>query len=481
MKDPKQIVRSYSIKLMIIIIVISMGMNSCIEDDEFDIPDTSEMVVDAPENTINLQSIINQYESTFAGRPPEPITFDESDGFIEGYVISSDEGGNFFRELIIQNAAQNPTAGINIQVDVNPLFTRFNVGRKVYVKLEGLTLGELNGVYTLGLGEDLEGIQASRVDDIITRDEETVEITPRLVAIEDLRESLENQWIELTNVQFADSEIGKTFASEQGDVFDGDRLLRTCTNFFNAPIVFQTSTFADFKALTIPDGSGRVQAILSRDFRDDFFVLKANSPESLLLQETRCDFPLVSCGTASSPGINILIDEDFNSGSVGAATMPAGWTNYIESGSAAWENYFDVDINSRATLISNFNTDDVTSIAWLITPQLDFDAQTGEVLTFFTSNAFPDLSTLEVLFSDNWNGSPTSITSATWKPLADAVIVDNSDSFASFIFSGNISLDCVQGTGAIAFKYVGSEADGGGTNGQSNGTYELDLVRLTSN
>ncbi len=466
---------------LILVLLAIFFTKSCVEDDDFNVPDTSDVVVEEPLGTINIQAIINQYESTFAGRPPEPITFDENAGFIEGFVISSDEGGNFFREIILQNAPENPTVGVNIQVDVTPLFTRFNMGRRVYVKLDGLTLGELNGVYTLGLGEDLEGIQASRLDEFIIRDEETLEIVPRAVNFEDINESLENQWIQLSDIQFADNEVGRTFASEAGDVFDGDRLLRTCSAFFNAPIVFQTSTFADFKALTIPDGRGTVNAILSRDFRDEFFVLKTNSPESVILDQPRCDFALISCGLSSSPASNILLDQSFGNGAVGAVTSPAGWTNYIEAGTAQWENYFDVDINSRATTISNFNSDDESSIAWLITPQLDFDNQTGEVLQFITSNGFPDLSTLEVLFSNDWDGTMTGVTQATWEPLADASIVQNEDNFASFIPSGNVSLDCVDGIGAIAFRYLGSEADGGGTNGQSNGTYELDDVRITSN
>lgn len=467
-------------KLFALIAMVALAF-SCVEDDDFSVPDTSQIAIEAPEGTIDIQAIVNQYESTFAGQAPTPITFDENAGFIEGFVISSDEGGNFFRELVIQNDPENPTVGLNVKVDVTPLFTRFDFGRRIYIKLDGLTLNEVNGVYGLGIGDDLARIPASTLDDVILRDEETVTIVPKEVALSALSEADENQWVRINNVQFLDSELGKTFGSEPGDVFDGDRLLQTCDDFFTAPLIFQTSTFSDFKSLRVPNGSGSVDAILSRDFRDEFFVLNANSPENFNFDTTvRCQFDVVACGIASAVGSNTLLDEDFDTGINATATMPAGWTNYIETGTITWESYFNDDINSPGTRASNFQSGDDSSIAWLVTPQIDFDSQTGEVLNFITSNSFSDGSNLEVLFSNNWDGTPAGIETALWLPLGNATIVANEFPFDEFQESGNISLDCVDGIGAIAFKYTGNEADGGGTGGEFNGTYELDDVRINS-
>ncbi|KQC34482.1 hypothetical protein AAU57_03310 [Nonlabens sp. YIK11] len=468
-------------KLFAFLAVVAISF-SCVEDDDFAIPDLNEVVVEAPAGTANLTTIINQYENTFGGQDPEPITFDETDGFVEGYVVSSDEGGNYFKELVIQNAPENPTVGVNVQADLSPLFTRFNFGRKVYIKLDGLTLGESNGVYTLGIGEDLERIFASEVLNTILRDEETATIVPKQISLSEVSESLENQWVRVSNVQFLDSELGKTFATERGDTFDGDRLIQTCEDFFATPLVFQTSTFADFKSIRVPEGSGSIDGLILRDFRDEFFVLKANAPSNFDFDPTtRCEFDVVACGTANGPGANTLIDEDFNGGVNNTATMPAGWTNYVQAGTVQWESYFDGDRNSPATRATTFRSGDDSSIAWLITPQIDFDAQTGEVLNFFTSNDFADASTLEVLFSNDWDGTPAGVETATWSALADATVVPNSEFFRNFVSSGNVSLDCVDGTGAIAFKYTGNEADGGGNSGAANGGYQLDDVTITSN
>lgn len=468
-------------KLFIVLAVIGVTF-SCVEDDDFAVPETSVTMIEAPAGTIDIQAIVNQYETTFGGNAPVPITFGEGAGFIEGYVISSDEGGNFFKELIVQNKAENPTVGVNIKIDVTPLFTRFDFGRRVYVKLDGLTLGEANGVYALGIGEALARIQASRLDEYIIRDEEIVTIVPKNVNVSDISEAHENQWVRVNDVQFPDSELGKTFASEQGDSFDGDRLLQSCVDFFAAPVVFQTSTFADYRALKLPGGSGFVEAIVARDFRNNFFVLNSNSPEDINLDpNTRCEFNVVQCGLVNGPGAITLLDENFNSGINNQPTAPAGWTNYIEAGTRRWVSYFNTDRNSPGTRADSFNSGDEKTIAWLITPQINFDAQDDEVLTFFTSNSFSDQSTMEVLFSNDWDGTPAGVTTATWKAVADARIVPDSENFRNFVFSGNVSLDCVSGTGAIAFRYRGGESDARGTSGNFNGTYQLDDVKITSN
>lgn len=467
-------------KLVALLAITAISF-SCVEDDEFDAPETSQIIIDAPDGTIDIQAIVNQYETTFAGRAPEPITFGENAGYIEGFVISSDEGGNFFKELVVQNKAENPTVGLNVKVDVSPLFTRFEFGRRVYIKLDGLTLGEANGVYALGLGDDLGRIQESRLDEYIIRDEETVTIIPKELSLSQVNNDHLNQWVRVVNVQFPDAELGKTFASELGDSFDGDRLLQTCDDFFIDPIIYQTSTFSDYKALRLPDGGGTVEAIVAKDFTGTVFVLNSNSPENINFESTtRCEFEVVSCGLASASGSNTLLEERFSGGTNNRVTQPTGWTNYIEAGTVQWTTYTDRFTNSRATRASASGSRNDSTIAWLITPQFDFDAQTGEVLQFFTSTDFGDGSSLEILFSNDWDGTPAGVNSATWLPIADATIATNADRYQDFFSSGKVSLDCVDGTGAIAFKYVASESDGSGSSGQFNGIYELDDVIITS-
>ena len=127
---------------------------SCVKKDDFDVPNTEIVSPDIDPNDVieisALRGLLLQ-EQTNTGNPDAVLTFEETNKYIAGYVISSDEGGNFFEELLIQNSTANPNAGVKILIDVNPLFTVFEFGRKVYVKLDGLTLGLNSGVLTLGI------------------------------------------------------------------------------------------------------------------------------------------------------------------------------------------------------------------------------------------------------------------------------------------------------------------------------------------
>ena len=41
----------------------------------------------------------------------------EDDYIMEGFVVSSDENGNFEKRLVLQDAIENPTAGIQFLID----------------------------------------------------------------------------------------------------------------------------------------------------------------------------------------------------------------------------------------------------------------------------------------------------------------------------------------------------------------------------
>ena len=141
------------------------------------------------------------------------------------------------------------------------------------------------------------------------------------------------------------------------------------------------------------------------------------------------------------------------------------------------EAFFDDGTNASLGIsarMGSFGSGDDSSIGWLITPEIDFEAANGETLTFKTSTRFADESILELLFSSDWNGDPGLITQATWALLSDGLIVSNDDFFGDWIFSGIIDLSCVSGSGHIAWRYTGS-GDAG-----SDGTYELDEIEIKS-
>lgn len=471
------------------------SMASCVQDDDYDTPNLTinEPEID-PNSKTTFKAVVQRYVSAVDANENGELDdnergddigifeADESELIIEGYVVSSDKGGNFFEELIIQNypddsnPSENPRLGFKVELNVSSLYNTYEFGRKVYIKMNGLAIGESNGVLVIGKpdGTQVGQIQAFEFQDFIMRSAEVAEITPKVTAISELTELDENTFIQLDDVQINRNQLDKTFAGDVSDEFDGFRTLESCSD--NSTLTLQTSTFADFKSLPVPQLRGSIKGIYSRDFRDDFSVLLINTREDISFEnEERCDPIELSCGLASAQGTNNLFADDFESQSTGSLISGNGWTNYIESGTEGWEAYSSGGTNASlgvSARVGSFRSDDASTIAWLISPAINLDAQDNETLVFQTSNSFSDGSEMELLFSNDWDGTEEGISAATWGILTDGYITQDSDFFGAWFDSGIVDLSCASGTIYIAFKYTGSgEAD-------FDGTYELDEISI---
>ena len=445
------------------IILLALGLvvfNACVQDDDFDTPNT---VVTDPvineDNIVDIDAVIGNLLQS----GEDIITFEDTDDIMEGYVISSDEGGNFFEELVLQDKPENPTAGIVVQIDVNPLYTIYDFGRKVYVKLDGLSVAIDNGVVQIGRrdGNDLEKISSSAMEETVLRTSEVATIVPLEVSITEFSDDFENLYVRLTDVQFEAGDVlgenPKTFAAEDEDDFDGERDLISCVS--GSSVIFSTSTFADFKSLLLPANRGTVDGVLSRDFFDNDYIIVVNSPEAINFDnDQRCD---------------PVFEENFSSAVDNTTLNIDGWINYAEEGGELWtEQVFN---SNGYAEFSAFSTGDSSNIGWLISPGIDMDAQSGEVLTFQTEHAFPDAGhdPLEVLISTDFDGTEAGIATATWEPLSfDVSYIVDFDTWYNFTDSGPIDLSSYTGTAYIAFRYTGSDT------ANENMTLHVDNVNI---
>ena len=451
---------------------------SCVTN-EFEVPDTSTTEV-IPEGTeVSITSVINNLTQS-----TEPIIeYEDSDTYLTGYVISSDVAGNFYHELVIQDAAENPQRGITIQLNQNAIYTVFEPGRKVYVYLDELAATTENGIVQLGIrdGNGITEIPNSLIGKHVLRTPEVATLVPLPISIADFSEAYENLLISLENAQFNRDEVLdksiKTFAGEVTDEFDGIRLLETCDT--KGRTLVSTSTFAKFKSVELPMGSGNIQGILSRDFYDDFYIIRINTTAALSFTNTqRCDPDELKCGLAEVPGATLLFEDDFSEQSRNNPIEGNGWTNFIEYGIQAWEAYTASGNNASqgvSARIDSYQSGDALSVCWLITPAIDLASNTHVKIRFETSSSFADGSDLEILFSSDWDGDTATITQATWLVLGDAFVIRNQDFFGDWYSSGIVNLSCATGeTGYVAFKYTGSTQD------DFDGTYQLDNISITA-
>jgi hypothetical protein len=286
--------KKFNFNQIAVYLVSLVLLTGCVEDDNFDVPTGISGITEYPLDGAQFNSI-SAVLGNFTSGSGDAVTYEESgtgvsEKYTEVYLVSSDEGGNFFKQIVIQDSPENPTAAIVIQVDKNPMFTQYEFGRKVFVKLNGLSVGLDNGVIQLGRleGDQINRIANTEVYDYILRADEVATIVAKEVSVSDFNDDLESQYIRLTDMQFNRNLMGQSFASEANDSFDGERLLENCAT--GESVILSTSTFSDFKGLQLPMNRGSIDGILTRDFFDDFFTIYINTPEGINFDNPdRCD------------------------------------------------------------------------------------------------------------------------------------------------------------------------------------------------
>ncbi len=451
---------------------------SCVQDDEYDVPPVGGT---EPEIEVNssIGAVRSAWDQNNASNNEDIYTFptDGGDLYLAAYVVSSDYGGNFYKTLVVQDAPESPEFGIEVLVDKTSLFESYEVGRKVYIKLNGLSVsyddGDDNdptdptaGRYSLG------SLIGGRVDDIpqftytnhIIRSTEVATIVPTVIAIEDFDQDNLNTMVQIQGMQFEVSELSKTYAGEASDSFDGFRILLSCEDESTATL--QTSTFADFKSHTVAQGQGNINAVLAKDFRADFFVMIINTPTDVDFASTdRCDPVVLEC-TDPSGGGSAIYSEDFEGFSDYASE---GWVEEVVSGTTDWFiSGFGGNTYSR---ISAFRSGDTDGKAWLVTPVINLDGTTGEELSFDVQASYDNGVNLSVFISTDFTGDPET---ATWQQLDADIPSGPSSAFGNFESVDPINISCLDGDVHIGFLYKGIDPS-------ATTRYHIDNIEVTGN
>lgn len=462
--------KKFNLNPIAVFLVSLVLLTGCVKDDNFDVPTGIAGITEYPNADAQFNSL-STVLGNFGTGNGDPVTYEEAsttvtEKYTEGYVVSSDEGGNFYKQLVIQDAPENPTAAIVVQVDKNPMFTQYEFGRKVYIKLNGLSVGEANGVIQLGRLEanEIERIPSTLVTAHILRTSEVATIVAKEVSISDFSDALESQYVRLTDMQFNRNEMGLSFASEANDSFDGERVLENCADGLS--VILSTSTFSDFKGLTLPMQRGSIDCVLTRDFYDDFYTVYINTPEAINFDNSeRCDPNVLECEGSVSSALTVF-EEDFQTLTNEAQLDGLGWTNVNVSGGS--ERFEDDSFSGDTYLkVSAFGTGESPMEAWLVTPAINLDSSTNEELTFDVSANFESGKILSAFITENYTGDPLT---TEWIEI-DANIPTGGGGFGSFV-SSNINISCLNGDVHVAFKYLGAA-------GSTETRYHIDDIKVT--
>lgn len=260
---------------------------SCVQDDDYKVP-TFEIV--EPNITTNTTISIVKSMYTYS-----LVDFAQANNggelIFEGYVVSTDEAGNFYKLLAIQDTPENPTAAIQLDIDDPALFDLYKPGRKVYVTLnpEGLPplgMTKINGVLHIGAiqGTSVGRISLNSYFKYIKRSAEIATLVPKLVTPSQFNDSLLNMLLQIDHVELSIGEVGLPYGNA-ANTFTVSRTLKNCED--GSTILLRNSGFADFKGELFPTGQGSIVSVFSK-FNSEY-QLFIRDTDDVIFDGTRCD------------------------------------------------------------------------------------------------------------------------------------------------------------------------------------------------
>lgn len=427
-------------RLILAFVLVMTGLSSCIHDN-FDEPP-----VNGVDPNLNVTMTIADLKAMYTGTH---IQITDTNLVIAGIVNADDETGNFYKSIVIQDS----TAGILIRVDQSSLYADFPVGRKVYVKLAGLWLGDyggliqLGGAATIGSTTEVDYIPAGLLDTYIVKATLNHTVTPIPVTIDVLDDSYQNMLIQLSGVQVAPIDTGKTYA---------DAVLLQTVNINiedcnDNTIILRNSGYSTFAGQLLPSGNGTLTAVYSVYGSDRQLMIR--NPNDLNMGGVRCD-----------PYLN----KDFEDGSV----TSGGWSVYQVAGpSVTWTTNSQGSVyGSFYGQCKNYLPPNIACETWLISPPMNLTNASHPIFTFENAcNYTGDI--LYAYFSDDYDGTSDPNVSGTWQALP----VTLSGGSWSWTNSGNIDLSTYFLSQDLSHAYVAVKYIGTSSNGK---TWEIDNITV---
>lgn len=429
----------------LLLFTLSLFVASCAKT-EFDEPPTTGTPVNIPDEQVVSIADLKAFHDF--GSVETLSEIDNLNGmYIKGVITADDENGNFYKSFVMEDE----TAGITVRVAFTDSYPFYSEGRVVFIKLDGLFMGDFRGVTQLGgfLNSSGELEDIVNTDEHILTGERGTAVTPMVTTIDDLSRDDVSKLIQLNDVEFANGAFQLTYA-------DGVNLNtenRDVKNCDGDVIVVRTSGFADFAGEEIPDGNGSIVGIYSI-FESGTNItqqLLIRSPRDVNMEDPRCDG---SGGGGGGGGIDEPVTElfeDFNSGGDNDIISLPGWSNFAVVGTRQWQ-IGQFNGVSAAELTAFGAGGDVE--AWLITPQIDLSGE--RYLSFESAFAFYAHQGLEVLISTDYDGDD--IDGATWQDLGATLANGDEQDWNEYIPSGDIDLTAFGSeVGYVAFKYTGAD------------------------
>ena len=245
-----------------------LALQSCINSDYYDAPDLSNECT-----TLTATKTVADVKTTATTTAQEYT----NDDIIEAYAVSSDEGGNFYKSISFVTA--DNSQAFSMPVDAYNLYTKFEPGRKVYVKMKGLYYAndtqtasfEIGSLYNGSVGR-LSGVQYEQA--IVRGCDKMNEdgLVNHMTITQAKNNANINKLIEIDAVQFDDAFVGKTY-------YDATNVIGGATNNLikdadGNTLIVRVSEFVNFAANIIPSKNGKIRGVMTKYNNDYQFMIR---------------------------------------------------------------------------------------------------------------------------------------------------------------------------------------------------------------
>lgn len=433
------------IKLLFLTVSSLLIVNSCVQDDEWSLPPAG-----CEDNWVANLTMEDLY--TMVEADADRVISFEDDQIIEGYVVSSDSTGNFFKTVSIQNSLTNPTKGLQVEMDRTNLFNNFPLGSKIKINLKGLDVGFDRGM--LKVGEIFEANRVGRMAEYkiaqkVVRSCDAIELaTP--VVFPNIEAALDagvfNTLVTIKNVQFISEELGLTYADAQNQT----TINRTLIDVDGTRMILRNSGFATFAGDLLPEGSGSITVVLS-GYDQNVNGTVSPSEYQLFIRDTN-DVKF------DNPRFGPLFSDTFDNGL-------NNWTTHSVLGAQVWETR-NFGNPAPCAYMSGFADGSQVNEDWLVSKAIPVSSTlTNLHFSFETDRGFSG-NQLEAYYTTNFTGD---VTTTAWILLPATLDTDND--WNTWTNSGDLDVSsAIGGNLFVAFKYTSTAS--------AAATWELDNVKV---
>jgi len=277
--------------LLLLTLLISISLSSCVKKD-FDQPEIPNPCNANPglKPNVTIFEIQKMYNTglldTLQG---DILSFPTDSNYVlEATIVSSDEYGNFYKELYIQDT----TGAMSISIDQSELYNEFNFGQIIQIKLSGLNIQKNSWEAIFTLGKDISNGDVGRItsttfNDYIFRKScpKPENIVPKLLTIGSFYDTEVGKYVKFDNVEFITNDAGTTyFDPNNADGHGTNKLIENCTG---NTLIIRTSEYSTFTNDTIPLGNGSISGVLTKYGSDyQLYIIK---PDDVIMNNSRCN------------------------------------------------------------------------------------------------------------------------------------------------------------------------------------------------